>query len=823
MKRILKSRVPFCLIIVCAILYTYWALPQTYFQQDEWYGFGYYMYLLSPDRINFLMANLFKASRPLSSFFYLPQFILFGLHFAPYAFLSIFLHTVNSLLVYFFVTRLTKERMVGLLAGALFATWDVSHQAVTWIAAYPGTQGAALFLLLSLIFFLKYQDEKNIKKYYYLSLGMFLVSLGFKSSTAFLFILLPFWGLINIKKERRWRFSWLKEQIPLVICALLCLPLHFLPLVARFKKYSVIVFKSWDYLPITIYNLVIMPLTTISQIFVPENIIVSLVRKVPDSFFKSRFFTGIHSFPVIPAVFISLLLGFLIIALVVKLTLFLRRQGERKKADIILLALIWTGLAVLPIAFIGRPLAFLEGRYYYLSAFGAALLLSMVIFYIAEKVRQRLVSFKARDVVYYGLIGLLVIPILLFHSAKIRQHIEEKIKVGDVQKVILSKIKKTYPEIGRKSVFYVEPLMYPTFYSGFGHTLMVVYAHAGQLNPEFFKDGFLWDIWEQGYREIEGNGFGYFRQYSKFIEAIREFHLSSENIYAFRYNVQTKKLTKITDGIKKRMEYSGMTAYISKPQPDKRLCLGIPDGQRRSFYSEEFIPTEIKEVINLTNNEKWVAGDFIARQTKKTIPDTEDYFITYNYGLESAYGGTSLVYHLAGNGTDVYSIPAEVYGHKVAGFSDVRSFVKGDSIMKKIVQKKDGSFEVTLLSAYPPSQTIEFEFLLNTKVLYYKPGEGVNDIVVGQYAEVKGDGRSKKFVIPLSGILKSLRSYWEIGYQPKAFVDGIMTQITSWSGMDTSSLTVEFEKPPARDAVIKVPVLVTYAPKPDDIIKIVNF
>ena len=830
-KKFIRRFLPY-LAIVCAILYTYWALPQTYFQQDEWIG-GHRLYDLSLPKFGFpsqfARRGLFSQFGPLSV---VPSFIqvaVFRLHFAPYAYLSIFFHIISSLLVYFFVTRLTKERMVGLLTGLFFATWYISHQAVTWVATYLPIQGATLFLFLSLIFFLKYQDKKNRRKYYYLSLGMLLISLGFKEIAASFFIFLPIWGLISIKKEQRWRFSWLKEQIPLAICALFYLGLRALSLLIKFEQYeqySVIADKSWNYLPITVYNLIMMPLTTISQIFIPNEIIRNLIRQLPEVFLKSRFFHGPHTIYTIRTTFISLLLTFLIIALVIKLILFLRRQGERKRANIIFLSLIWIGTAALPFAFLGRPFAFLEGRYYYLSAMGAALLVGMVVFHIADKVRQRLVSFKVRDVVYYGLIGLLVIPILFFHSAKIRQHIEEKIRVGDEQKAILSEIKKAYPKIGRKSIFYVEPLMYPTFSCGFGRVLMTVYAYEGQINPGFFKNDFLWDIWGQGYREIEGNGFGYFRQYSKLVEAIREFQLSPENLYAFRYDKQRKKLKNITDEMKNRMKYSGMTAYIAKHYPDKRLYLGIPDGQRRSFYSEEFAPTEIKEVINLTDNEEWIASDFIAQHTKRAIPDTKDYFSIYNYGLESSYGGTRLVYHLPGNGTNLYSIPDKVYGHKVAGFASMKSPVRGNSIMKKTVQRKDGRFEVTLLSSYPPSQTIQFILLLNTKVLYYEPGGGINDIVVGQYAETRGDGENKKFTISLPGILKSLRSYWEsdeLRYQPKAFVNGVMTQITSWGGIETPSLTIEFEKPPPKGTLIKVPILVTYAPKPDEVIKIVNF
>lgn len=825
-----KAHFLFCSIIIFAILYTYWSLPQTYFQQDEWSSFGKRIYELSFSKFSFIAqffsrGGLLGHITPLTSIFFLLQFIFWGLHFAPYAYLSMSFHAISSLLVYSFVVQLTKERIIGLLAGLFFATSYISHQAVTWIGTYPGTQGATLFLLLSLIFFLKYQDEKNRRKHYYLSLGMLLISLFFKEITAFLFIFFPIWGLVSTKKGGGWRFSWLKEQIPVVICALFYLGLRALPLLTEVEKHSVVVDKSWNYLSITLYNLVMMPLTVISQIFIPDDIIRNLARQLPETVLKSRLFGG-HTIYNVHTTLISLLLTFLIIALVAKLVLFLRRQGERKRANIILLALIWITTASLPFVFLGRPFPFLESRYYYISAIGAALLLSMVIFYIADKVRQRLSSFKARDAVYYGLVALLVIPILFFHSARIHQHIEEKIRVGDEQKAILSGIKKAYPKIGRKSIFYIEPLLYPTFYAGFGHILMVVYAQEDQLNPKFFEVDFLWDIWGQGYREIEGNGFGYFRQYSKLAEAIKEFHLSPENVYAFRYDRQTKKLENITDEIKNRMKYSGMTAYISKQYPDKRLYLGIPDGKCRSFYSEEFVPTEIKEVINLTDDEEWFPGDFVARETKKTVPDTKDYFITYNYGLESSYGGVWLVYHLRGNGTNLYSIPDKLYGHKVAGFASIKSPRRGSSIMKSIVQKKDGSFEITLSSTYPPSQTIQFILILNAKVLYYKPGEGVNDIVVGRYAEARGDGKSKEFVIPLSGILRSLRSYWEsndLRYQPKAFVDGVMTQITSWNGMATPSLTIEFEKPPAKNAVIKVPILVTYAPRPDEVIKIVNF
>ena len=204
MKRILKSQIPFCLVIICVALYVYWALPRTYFQQDEWYSFGKHMYLLSLNKISFL-ANLFRGGLlghfgPFTSFFFIPQSKLYRLHFAPYAYLSIFFHIINSLLVYFFVTRLTKNRTIGFLTGIFFATWYISHQAITWISAYASTLGSTLFLLLSLNFFLKYQDEKSKKKYYYFSLGMLLISVVFKEITAFLFIFFPIWSLINIKK-----------------------------------------------------------------------------------------------------------------------------------------------------------------------------------------------------------------------------------------------------------------------------------------------------------------------------------------------------------------------------------------------------------------------------------------------------------------------------------------------------------------------------------------------------------------------------------------------------------------------------------------------
>ncbi|MCP4649296.1 MAG: hypothetical protein GY853_04325 [PVC group bacterium] len=257
--------------------------------------------------------------------------------------------------------------------------------------------------------------------------------------------------------------------------------------------------------------------------------------------------------------------------------------------------------------------------------------------------------------------------------------------------------------------------------------------------------------------------------------------------------------------------------HIGQSVLPSSLRLGIPDGESREFIKQGIMSCPVAKVMNQKDNREWFFCDFVKGQERIAEPGTQDYYLIYKYGFEDTYGGAGLVYHLSGNGTNIYSVPGTIYGHEVAGLQYARA-ANGD-LPRKITRKDDGQIDIEFASVYNAGQGLQFGVLLNEPVLYYIPGKGVQDIAKGKYAEIKADGIRKRYEIGLSGELKALRSYWGndiLRYQPKAFIDGKMTQIVKWCGLGTNTLTVEFAQPPRRGANILIPMLVTYAPRQED-------
>src|SRR3989338_10493172 len=106
-------------IFLVTILLVYGKLPFTFFQQDEWAIFANYIYwdTFGLDWLNRLF--IYEQDThiiPMSNLFSYLQFKLFGLNFAPYAWVGIVLHLVNSLLVVKLANLLGKNKMLGLIA-----------------------------------------------------------------------------------------------------------------------------------------------------------------------------------------------------------------------------------------------------------------------------------------------------------------------------------------------------------------------------------------------------------------------------------------------------------------------------------------------------------------------------------------------------------------------------------------------------------------------------------------------------------------------------------------------------------------------------------
>ncbi|MGR3811513.1 tetratricopeptide repeat protein [Jiulongibacter sp. NS-SX5] len=91
-----------------------------------------------------------------------------------YHFNNLWLHALNSTLVYLLLRKISVSTWVALFTAAFFALHPLHVESVAWAAERKDVL-YTLFLLLSFIFYIKFKDT-DIKKYYIISLLMFVLS-----------------------------------------------------------------------------------------------------------------------------------------------------------------------------------------------------------------------------------------------------------------------------------------------------------------------------------------------------------------------------------------------------------------------------------------------------------------------------------------------------------------------------------------------------------------------------------------------------------------------------------------------------------------------
>src|SRR6185369_2737114 len=188
----LIERKPWVIFIVCllTVFFLFSSLFSSYFESDEWYFFTFYLPLthhsnglLTAFLSTIINNNALSGGQhviPIASVIFFLDVFFFGLHFAPYAFLSLFVHAINTFLVFIFVRLLLfgqsslKKNSYGLLAGIFFLLSPSGMHAVSGAAAFYGQNTLThTFLLLCLISLKKAYISKK-KKFLYFA-GIFII------------------------------------------------------------------------------------------------------------------------------------------------------------------------------------------------------------------------------------------------------------------------------------------------------------------------------------------------------------------------------------------------------------------------------------------------------------------------------------------------------------------------------------------------------------------------------------------------------------------------------------------------------------------------
>lgn len=539
MRKILVTFIFFSSLII------FFALANSFFQQDEWHSFGFIQaHDFSYVTLNKPLWQLFFADRSGARFIMYILFQLFGLWVLPYGIFAATIHVVNTYLVFLLTKKLIKNTTGGLISGAFFLVNSVGHQAYSWFGTMAGSVPSATFLLLSLIFYLHFL-EKRILRWFFLSIFFIWVSFLFKESGFFIFLLYPlFWFFVTEKKTLKTFF-----QENSVVLFYGCIMTIILAMSIIFISGNRANYISPDAPGIVNFltHALLYPFEGIVQIFLPPDVIFSLAT-VSTKMFVPSILPDTSDFDLyystIMAENISLVLAFFFTTALIFFYKKILVKSEESFRISFIFSILFLILSFIPYIVLGKFDAYLDSRYYYVPAIGASLLFGILLNKLKNKAFASLILFT----------------VFFIHAFFLLKDLTKQVIIGRERQAILHQVMQQVPEIKEKTVFFVDgnspgyyglPELKVPFQSGLGQVLMVIYVTKKQVDPILFKEntfsqsldaGFLYDTLAQGYKSQDNQLFGFFYDKNELKKALGRKEFSDKDIIFLYYDTDTKSI-----------------------------------------------------------------------------------------------------------------------------------------------------------------------------------------------------------------------------------------------------------------------------------------
>lgn len=543
MKFNLKGLIIF-LLIFGVVFISYIKLFSIFYQQDEWLSMGRSLLITNAAGV-FQGKNVMQVFVGMGRFipFYLGHifFTKFPFNSLPFALFSLIFHAANAYITYRLALKLIKNNLFAVVVAMFFIVNSVASGAVSWYGTTLGTLPATTLVLFACWTFMRYLNEKKRKWNVYTFLLLYF-SLFFKEIGIQLFIFFPLLSLIFEKKRlsvdtfKSIIFSyWPYFLFFLINSYYRIYDIRFIP------QDSSNVFVSGPYYwQSVLLRGIIYPLTSFSQIFIHPDPFLNLARFVTRIYYP---YVSAQEFPLIVqtivADFISAFFSFVLFFLAV-FTLKRLKDIERK---FVIFWLVFSLVSYLPYIIISKNFSYLESRYYYLAACSMGIVFSFAVFQPYIRYKNILVK-----VFILFVIGIF----LLWHFNLLQKDLAKQVVISKERVSFLSQLSKLAPNLkSNKTIFlinsdadyYMVGNKIP-FQQGSGYTLMVWYFKDRVIPKELLKAGFLYDLTSQGYKEINGYGFGYYWDKQLLNKDILSDMFKREDVISFYYNSSTKTLTK---------------------------------------------------------------------------------------------------------------------------------------------------------------------------------------------------------------------------------------------------------------------------------------
>lgn len=165
---------------------------------------------ISFNSLKTLFTNFYVGNyQPLAMLTYAIEFKLAGLSPFMFHFTNFILHLLNTLLVFIFIKKLSGKNLTAVIAAILFGIHPMHVESVAWVSERKDVL-YAFFYIAALITYLKFK-ESNDKKFYFITLLLFVLSCISKAMAVWLPIVLM---LIDYLQDKKISFKPMLNKIP---------------------------------------------------------------------------------------------------------------------------------------------------------------------------------------------------------------------------------------------------------------------------------------------------------------------------------------------------------------------------------------------------------------------------------------------------------------------------------------------------------------------------------------------------------------------------------------------------------------------------------
>lgn len=610
LKLLEKNKILVFVFFLVIVFVAYRKLFNSYFEADEWFHFTNYL-PLTKQPLGFLSTlvstitdtNLLSRGQhidPIGEEIFFLNTLFFGTNFTPYAFLSLLLHSINSFLVFLLIKELFQSQngkkimLMALCGGVFFALSQVPMHAVVWAAFYGQNVLSVTFFLLCLIFFKKSLNQK-IKKFLYLALLFLFLALFTKETSTALFLLLPFIWFFDVK------------VFPTKLLAKLYIIALFVFILFRFivpnlyfgigefanrwvgnyvssarQTSGVVDTKTIVSTDLSVHKNIVFelisravrfPVKMTSELYLPRETVFSfmqiltpIVYPLPENVDGDEekvraqnynfFSNGPGNDLIIYIISVAILLFFINYA---------RKLYKLKKLEE--LRAVGTGLAI--IVFGSLPLVlivlsfprwgydtYFDSRHYYMPSVGASILFPFLLMGISNYLSKSLSKIMRLRLPIFYIVFLLFIVWFINNLHAFNATMFNIVDLNDYpRKQVVTQIKGILPVLPQKAVFYIQtdglgaygPVL--PFQTSVAQAFTIVYYDKNPLPNEFFSK-FIFEKTGQGYKEVNGRGFGYYTSKETLSRDLLKESFSIDNIYGFYYDSQNIKIKNITNSVR---------------------------------------------------------------------------------------------------------------------------------------------------------------------------------------------------------------------------------------------------------------------------------